>query len=89
MERGVALSEALSAYPKVFGHLYIAMIRAGEASGGLDRALLSLAETMEKQVALRGKIKSAMAYPVTALCIVVAIASAILLVHRADLQGYL
>jgi type IV pilus assembly protein PilC len=79
VERGVALSEALSAYPKVFGHLYIAMIRAGEASGGLDRALLSLAETMEKQVALRGKIKSAMAYPVTALCIVVAIASAILL----------
>ena len=63
----------------MFGHLYIAMIRAGEASGGLDRALLSLAETMEKQVALRGKIKSAMAYPVTALCIVVAIASAILL----------
>ena len=79
VERGVALSEALNGYPKVFGHLYIAMIRAGEASGGLDRSLLSLAETMEKQVALRGKIKSAMAYPVTAMCIVVAIASAILL----------
>jgi len=77
VERGVALSEALNAYPKVFGHLYIAMIRAGEASGGLDKALLALAETMEKQVALRGRIKSAMAYPVTALCIVIAIASAI------------
>jgi type IV pilus assembly protein PilC len=79
VERGVALSEALSAYPKVFGHLYVAMIRAGEASGGLDKALLALAETMEKQVALRGRIKSAMAYPVTALCIVICIASAILL----------
>ena len=79
VERGVALSEALNSYPKVFGHLYIAMIRAGEASGGLDKALLALAETMEKQVALRGRIKSAMAYPVTALCIVIAIASAILL----------
>jgi type IV pilus assembly protein PilC len=79
VERGVALSEALSAYPKVFGHLYVAMIKAGEASGGLDKALLALAETMEKQVALRGRIKSAMAYPVTAMCIVICIASAILL----------
>jgi type IV pilus assembly protein PilC len=79
VEGGVALSQALTAHPKVFSHLYIAMVKAGEASGGLDRALLSLAETMEKQVALRGKIKSAMAYPVTALCIVIAIAAAILL----------
>jgi type IV pilus assembly protein PilC len=79
VERGVALSEALKAHPKVFTHLYVAMIKAGEASGGLDKALLALAETMEKQVALRGKIKSAMAYPVMAMCVVIAIASAILL----------
>ena len=79
VERGVALSEALSGYPKVFSHLYVAMVKAGEASGGLDRALVALAETTEKQVALRGKIKSAMAYPITAMCIVVAISAAILL----------
>jgi type IV pilus assembly protein PilC len=53
--------------------------RPCRASGGLDRSLVALAETMEKQVALRGKIKSAMAYPITAMCIVVAISSAILL----------
>lgn len=79
VERGVALSEALNSHPKVFSHLYVAMIKAGEASGGLDKALLALAETMEKQVALRGKIKSAMAYPVMAMCVVLAISSAILL----------
>ena len=55
------------------------MVRAGEASGSLDKALISLAETMEKQVALRGKIKSAMAYPISALCIVLAIGAAVLL----------
>jgi type IV pilus assembly protein PilC len=79
VERGVSLSAALSSHPKVFDRLYVAMVRSGEASGSLDKALLSLADTMEKQVALRGKIKSAMAYPITALCIVVAIAAAVLL----------
>ena len=79
VERGVALSEALSKHPKAFSRLYVAMVKAGEASGSLDRALLSLANTIEKQVELRGKIKSAMAYPVASLCIVVAIAAAVLL----------
>lgn len=79
VERGVALSEALSKHPKAFSRLYVAMVKAGEASGSLDRALISLADTMEKQVELRGKIKSAMAYPVASLGIVVAIAAAVLL----------
>jgi type IV pilus assembly protein PilC len=79
VERGVSLSEALSSHPKVFSRLYVAMVRAGEVSGSLDKALLSLANTLEKQVELRGKIKSAMAYPVASLCIVLAIAAAILL----------
>jgi type IV pilus assembly protein PilC len=79
VERGVSLSEALSEHPKAFSRLYVAMVRAGEVSGSLDRALLSLAATMEKQVELKGKIKSAMAYPVASLCIVLAIATAILL----------
>jgi type IV pilus assembly protein PilC len=79
VERGVSLSESLAAHPKVFDRLYIAIVRAGEASGGLDGALISLADQMEKRVKLRGEIKSAMAYPVAALCIVLAIASAVLL----------
>ena len=79
VERGMSLSDALSKHPKAFSRLYVAMVRAGEVSGSLDKALLSLATTIEKQVELKGKIKSAMAYPVASLCIVLAIASAILL----------
>jgi type IV pilus assembly protein PilC len=79
VERGVSLSAALSAHPRVFNRLYVAMVKAGEASGSLDRALISLADSLEKQVKLRGEIKSAMAYPVAALCIITVIASAMLL----------
>ena len=79
VERGVSLSAALSAHPKVFSRLYVAMVRAGEASGSLDKALLSLADTIEKQVQLRGEIKSAMAYPIAALCLITVIAAAMLL----------
>jgi type IV pilus assembly protein PilC len=79
VERGVSLSAALKEHPKAFNELYVAMVRAGEASGSLDKALLSLAESMEKQVKLRGEIKSALAYPVAALGIVVVIATAMLL----------
>ncbi len=89
VERGVSLSAALGSHPKVFNRLYIAMVRAGEASGSLDKALLSLADTMEKQVKLRGEIKSAMAYPCAALGYRRRHRRGRIAVHSADLQRYL
>jgi len=79
VESGISLSEALSRHARVFSRLYIAMVRAGEVSGGLDQALVTLADMLEKQAALRGKVKSAMAYPVAVLSLVLLIVSAIIL----------
>jgi len=79
VERGVSLSQALDSHPKVFTRLFVSMVRAGEASGGLDQSLITLANLLEKQAALRGKIKSAMAYPAAVLSLVVLIASAMIL----------
>jgi type IV pilus assembly protein PilC len=70
VERGVGLSAALEKHPKAFSNLYTSMVRAGEAGGVLDDTLLRLANTLENQVALRSKIKSAMAYPVVVLSMV-------------------
>src|SRR3954453_5955255 len=78
VERGASLSQALSKHPKVFSRLYIAMVRAGETGGVLDSVLLQLASTIEKQVELRGKIKSAMTYPVAVLGLVMVILTAML-----------
>src|SRR5881275_681677 len=79
VERGASLSQALAKHPKVFSRLYVAMIKAGETGGVLDKTLLRMAETMEKEVALRHKIKSAMTYPVVVFGLVIIIVSAMLL----------
>ncbi len=79
VERGSSLSDALAEHPKTFNHLYLAMIRSGEIGGNLDRSLLSLADALEKQAELQRKIKSAMAYPVVVLCLVLGICAAMLL----------
>ena len=79
IESGLSLSQSLARHPKQFNRLYIAMVRAGETSGNLDRTLTELAETIEKQVELRGKIRSAMTYPCVVLSLVLCILSAMLL----------
>ncbi|MGZ4120649.1 MAG: type II secretion system F family protein, partial [Actinomycetota bacterium] len=79
VEKGQSLSQALAKHPKVFSRLYVAMIKAGETGGVLDKTLLRMAETMEKEVALRHKIKSAMTYPVVVFGLVIIIVTAMLL----------
>jgi type IV pilus assembly protein PilC len=79
VEQGTALSTAMAKHPKAFGRLYVAMVRAGETGGVLDSVLLRLADTLEREVELRRKIKSAMAYPVVVMIVVVLILSAMLL----------
>ncbi|HVM05244.1 MAG TPA: type II secretion system F family protein [Acidimicrobiales bacterium] len=79
VEKGSSLSQALARHPKVFSRLYISMVKAGETGGQLDRVLVQLADTIEKQVELRQKIKSAMTYPVAVLALVILILIAMLI----------
>ncbi|UBV43314.1 type II secretion system F family protein [Deinococcus taeanensis] len=67
IESGTPLSEAIAKYPKIFNRLYLNLIRAGETSGTLDTVLERIADFQEKELALRGKIKSALTYPVVVL----------------------
>jgi type IV pilus assembly protein PilC len=61
---GGNLADALAKYPQYFSRIYVALIRAGEASGMLDTVLTRLAETMESQQEFRSKVKGAMIYPI-------------------------
>ncbi|MDP8959666.1 MAG: type II secretion system F family protein [Actinomycetota bacterium] len=79
VERGSSLSAALEKHPKAFGKLYVSMIKAGEVGGVLDETLDRLADTLEAQVALRAKVKSAMTYPVVVFSLVILIVIAMLI----------
>lgn len=63
VETGSNLSDALAKHKPPFDNLYVAMTRAGEAGGVLDQCLERVAEYLEKAESLKGKIKSAIAYP--------------------------
>jgi type IV pilus assembly protein PilC len=64
VETGNALSGAMGKFPDVFPPLMVNMIKAGEVGGFLDSVLLQIASNYESEVRLRGKVKSAMTYPV-------------------------
>jgi type IV pilus assembly protein PilC len=79
VEHGSSLSGALGKHEKVFNNLYVSMVRAGETGGSLDSTLIRLADMIEREVKLRGKIKSAMTYPVAVVALVLLIMTAMLL----------
>jgi type IV pilus assembly protein PilC len=76
---GVALSTAMGRHDRIFPRLMIAMIRAGETGGMIDSALEQIADSLEKDSALRGKIKSAMTYPAIVLAFTFVLIAAVLI----------
>jgi type IV pilus assembly protein PilC len=71
VEVGTALSAAMAKHGAVFPPLMVNMIKAGEVGGFLDSVLLQIAENYEAEVKLRGKVKSAMTYPVVVFVIAI------------------
>jgi len=68
VERGSSLSAALGEHPAAFSTLYISMVKTGEAGGILAQVLLRLAGFLEKELALRQKVKAAATYPTLLAC---------------------
>jgi type IV pilus assembly protein PilC len=78
VESGASLADAMSKHPKTFDPLFTNMIAAGEAGGILDTILKRLATYIEKNVKLKGQVKSAMIYPVAVIVIATVVVGVIL-----------
>lgn len=73
VEAGKTLYESFALHKEVFNGVYLALIKAGESSGTLDKALKRLADQEEKDAAMMSKIRGALVYPAIILVVIVAV----------------
>lgn len=73
IQSGMTFADGLSRYPGIFNELFVNMIRVGETSGNLEEVLKILADQLEKEHELMGKIKGALMYPAVILVAMVGI----------------
>lgn len=66
---GASLAEAMSEHVQLFGELEISMVRAGEEGGFLNESLRRIASVRERQEEIRGRLISALAYPLLLLVV--------------------
>lgn len=69
VNEGSAFGDALAKHPKIFDNLYVSMVRAGEVAGNLDVVLSRLADFLENNQKIKGKVQAAMVYPVLMMVI--------------------
>jgi len=81
---GEDFSSALEGHPKIFDDLFVALMRASEASGTMGQMLMRVSEYMHTQRETRNRVKGAMIYPACMLsfCLVVVICLMIFILPR-------
>lgn len=79
VETGSSLSQAFRKYPLYFDVLYCNLVSAGEQAGILDSLLDRLATYKEKILAIKGKIKSALFYPIAVIVVAFVITAVIMI----------
>ncbi len=79
IETGSSLQQAFKKHPLYFDDLYCNLIGAGESAGILDSLLDRLATYQEKILAIKGKIKSALFYPISIIVVAFIITAVIMI----------
>ena len=64
LQKGSSIFDAMSKHKNIFNDIYLSMVRVGETSGNLPPTISRLADMIEKNIAVKKKIKAAMSYPI-------------------------
>ncbi len=79
ISQGNSFSAAVKKFPRSFNTLFVSMVEAGEASGGLAEILMKVAGYFESTVKLTKKVKSAMTYPIAVIGLAIALVNVLLI----------
>jgi type IV pilus assembly protein PilC len=79
ISQGNSFSSSVKKFPRAFPTLFISMVEAGEASGGLAEILGKVAGYFESTVKLTKKVKSAMAYPIGVISLAIVLVNVLLI----------
>ena len=79
ISQGNSFSSAVRKFPNSFNTLFVSMVEAGEASGGLAEILMKVAGYFESSVKLTKKVKSAMTYPIAVIGLAIALVNVLLI----------
>ncbi|MDP3874952.1 MAG: type II secretion system F family protein [bacterium] len=79
VSHGKTLSESLGRWPKVFSHLFVSMIKAGEESGNVSGSLDIVSSQMEKSYLLVKKVRGALIYPAVIISVMIVLAILLLI----------
>ncbi len=88
VEEGSSFSGALEKYPNLFSPIYIALMRAAESSGLLDKVLTRLSDSLEKQQKLHSQIKGALVYPIIVIIMMLGVVTIMMVVAIPQLNTF-
>jgi type II secretory pathway component PulF len=70
---GMSLADAMARHPKVFSPLYVSMVRIAEATGNMGDVLNRIANFIDHEMTIKGRIKGALVYPALVLTVALAV----------------
>jgi type IV pilus assembly protein PilC len=87
IERGNSFSESLAQHPHIFSPLTIQVVEVAERGGVLDESLQLVADELERQIEIRGKVKRALSYPAIIALLGLALTCFVLIVVIPQFSG--
>lgn len=89
IQSGTQVADALAAYPKVFDHTFVALVRAGEQSGNIPETFQKLADSLKWRDELRSSFKKLLIYPAFGLTIIVIVFLFLMIYLVPQLSGFI